>query len=60
MPYDNIKSHKKPGFHPLFGRYIFRETTGGGQFAPPRAPAVLGLRSLQIKSFVKRSTFTDL
>ena len=29
MPYDNIKSHKKPGFHPLFRRYIFRKTTEG-------------------------------
>ena len=26
----NIKSHKKPGFHPLFKRYSFRKTTGGG------------------------------
>ena len=26
MPYDHIKSHKKPGFHPLFRRYIFRKT----------------------------------
>ena len=24
MTYDNIKSYKKPGFHPLFRRYIFR------------------------------------
>ena len=23
MIYDNIKSHKKPAFHPLFRRYIF-------------------------------------
>ena len=29
MPYDNIKSHKKPVFHPLFRKYIFRKTTGG-------------------------------
>ena len=26
----NIKSHKKPGFHPLFKRYSFRKTIGGG------------------------------
>ena len=26
---DNIKSHKKPGFHPLFRRYNFQNTTGG-------------------------------
>ena len=28
MTYDNIKGHKKPGFHPLFKRYIFQKTTG--------------------------------
>ena len=32
MNYDNIKSHKKPGFHPLFRRYLFGNTTGGGQY----------------------------
>ena len=32
MPYDNIKSHKKTGFHPLSKRYIFRKTTEGGPF----------------------------
>ena len=26
---DNIKSHKKPVFHPLFRRYIFQKTAGG-------------------------------
>ena len=30
MTYDNINSHKKPGFHPLFERYIFGKTTAGG------------------------------
>ena len=30
VPYDNIKSHKKPGFPPVFRRYIFRKTTGEG------------------------------
>ena len=29
--YDHIESHKKPGFHPLFIRYIFRKATGGYQ-----------------------------
>ena len=29
--YDHIKRHKKPGFHPLFRRYIFRKATGGYQ-----------------------------
>ena len=28
VPCDNIKSHKKPGFHPLCRRYIFQKTTG--------------------------------
>ena len=34
-----IKSHEKPGSHPLYRRYIFRKTTaeeGGGQFHLPR------------------------
>ena len=30
MAYDNIKSHKKPGFHPLFRRRSFQKTAGGG------------------------------
>ena len=29
VTYDNIKSHKKPGFHPLFRGCIFGKTTGG-------------------------------
>ena len=29
LTYDNIKSHKKPGFHPLFRGCIFGKTTGG-------------------------------
>ena len=29
VTYDNIKSHKKPGLHPLSRRYIFGKTTGG-------------------------------
>ena len=41
VPYDNFKSHKKTGFHPLFRIYNFQKTTGGGQIDPP---AVLGLR----------------
>ena len=32
---DNIKSHKKPGFHPLFRRYIFWKTTGGVKLTLP-------------------------
>ena len=53
--YDNIKSHKKPGFHPLFRRYCFRKTTreggggtGGVQVDPlPLFPAVLGLNTIR-------------
>ena len=42
VTYDNIKSHKKPGFYPLFRRYIFQKTTGKeGQIDPP---AVLELK----------------
>ena len=40
VTYDNIKSHKNPGFHPLFRRCIFRKTTRGGRID---LPAVLGL-----------------
>ena len=29
VTYDNIKSHKKEGFHPFFRRDIFGKTTGG-------------------------------
>ena len=29
VTYDNIKSHKKPGLHPLSRRYIFGKTIGG-------------------------------
>ena len=35
VTYDNIKSHKKSGFRPLFRRYIFEKTTAGGQIYPP-------------------------
>ena len=41
MTHDNIKSHKKPGFHNLFRRYCFWKTTGGVKLIPP---AVLRLR----------------
>ena len=30
VTYDNIKSHTKPGLHPLSRRCIFAKTTGGG------------------------------
>ena len=50
VPYDNIKSHKKAGFHPLFGRYIFRKTTGGegGREVKLTPPAVLVLSKLNV------------
>ena len=30
--YDNNKSHKKPGLHPLSRRYIFGKTAGGSNW----------------------------
>ena len=32
-PYDNVKSHKKPGFHAFSGKHIFGKIAGwrGGQ-----------------------------
>ena len=43
MTYDNIKSRKMPGLHPLF-RY-FKKPPGGNKDdpPPPSPPAVLGL-----------------
>ena len=38
VTYNNIKSHKKQGFHPLSRRYIFQKTIGGGQIDPPPLP----------------------
>ena len=51
VPYDNIKSHKKPGFHSLFRTYIFRKTTLGFKLTPP--PSVLGLNCLKCVLFFK-------
>ena len=31
VSYDNVKSYKKPGLHPLSRRYIFRKTTEGSR-----------------------------
>ena len=48
VTYYNIKSHKKPGFHPLFRRCVFRKTTGeegGGVKLNP--PAVLWLTAFR-------------
>ena len=41
VTYDNIKSRKKPGSHPLFRRNIFRKTTGRVELT---TPAVSGLK----------------
>ena len=30
VTYDDIKSHKKPGPHPLFTKHIFEKTHRGG------------------------------
>ena len=42
MNYDNIKSHKKPGFHRPIRGYIFQGWGGGGCQIDP--PGTLGLR----------------
>ena len=40
VTYDNIKIHKKVGFHPLFRRYIFWKNGSGsrGQIDPRPKP----------------------
>ena len=43
--YDNIKSHRKPEFHPLFRRYIFRKMIDGGEGQTDPPPYILGFRS---------------
>ena len=37
-----LKVTKNPGFHPLFRRYIFWETTMGGNLTPPSRFKVKG------------------
>ena len=54
VTYDNIKSQRKPGFYPLFRRYIFRKATDRGEIAPP--PAVFGLSTAKFRSFVKNNS----
>ena len=59
LPYDNFKSHKKTGFHPLFRRYNFQKTTGvGGQIDPH--PAVLELRLILNKDVIFSHNFTRI
>ena len=54
VAYDDIESQKKPWFHPLFRRYIFRKTTGEAKLTPP---AVLGLK--HVKNKLKKSHGKD-
>ena len=61
MNYDNVKSHKKPGFYPPFKRYIFRKTTGGRVQIDP--PVVLGLQNFNFciyTSIEKQKSTKDL
>ena len=44
--YDNIKSHKKSEFHPLFRRYIFGKTTGGVKLTP--TPSLFRVEKIDI------------
>ena len=46
VTYENIKSHKKAGFHPLSIKHIFGKTTGASQIDPPLASAFKGLNLL--------------
>ena len=57
VPYDNFKSHKKPGFHPLFRRYNFRKTTGGRgcQTDPPSVALGLNKERYRLKKFTKNT-----
>ena len=43
--WNNIKNHKKSGFHPLFKRYIFRKITEGG-------PVILGLTYMRYTQWI--------
>ena len=38
VTYDNIKSRRKPWFHPPFRKRIFRKTTEGSQIDPLTFP----------------------
>ena len=38
VTYDNIKSRRKPWFHPPFRKQIFLKTTEGSQIDPPTPP----------------------
>ena len=36
VTYDNVKSHKKPGFHPLFKKDFLKNCRGWVKFTPPQ------------------------
>ena len=61
VPYDNIKSHRKPGFHPFFRRYIFWEITGGGQFdsSPPPPSSHFSVKNVFLIKKRQRDKETD-
>ena len=47
LAYDNIKSHKKPGIHPLSRKCIFGKTTGEGvKLPPPSSPSLFRVKGL--------------
>ena len=48
VAYNNIKSHKKPGFHTVSRKHIFRKTKLTPHHPPP-PPALLGLNIEDIK-----------
>ena len=49
MTYDNIKSHKKPRFDPLFRRYIFWKTTEEGQtYLSPNPPSRFRVNTIKL------------
>ena len=52
VTYDNIKSYKNPGIHPLFRRYSFGKPQGGGV---KLTPAVLGLAKSKLTAIKIRA-----
>ena len=47
MTYNNVKSHKKAGFHSLSRKHIFGKTIGRGQID---TPSLLRVKELLIKN----------
>ena len=52
-----MKSHKKPGFLPLFRRYNFQKTTVGVKLTPP---AVLGLRAMRSSYLTRQNSWVAI